>query len=214
MSQQQTQRIILEIISLLIFIFILTQILVSGGVLLNLDLLTGFFVPTIENNFLTQLSIITGFIFDTITLLIISAIISIFLWIKNNKKESLLFIASMLLTSGIVFVIKNLVQRARPLNPLIYESGFSFPSGHATTSLVFFGILTYLILIKNKSKLLKFIILCISIFMVALISFSRLYLNVHWMTDIVGGISLGFFILLASITIYEIIESKVYTMFC
>ena len=206
MSQQQTQRIILEIISLLIFIFILTQILVSGGVLLNLDLLTGFFVPTIENNFLTQLSIITGFIFDTITLLIISAIISIFLWIKNNKKESLLFIASMLLTSWIIFVIKNLVQRARPLNPLIYESSFSFPSGHATTSLVFFGILTYLILIKNKSKLLKFIILCISIFMVALISFSRLYLNVHWMTDIVGGLTLGFFILLASITIYKIIE--------
>ena len=202
-----SKKIIL-LVSLLVFIFILIQILISNSeykaFLINLDLLINSFMPKIENNFLTTLSKIIAIIFDTITLIIISIIISVYLWAKDNKRESLFFVIMMLLTSLVIFILKNLMQRARPLNSLVFETGFAFPSGHTTASLVFFGVLTHLILVKNKSEFFKFLILGISIFIVAIISFSRLYLNSHWMTDVLGGLALGFFILTIFIIMYKI----------
>jgi len=216
-SKKIVLSVILAIISLLILIFILIQISSSTnsntykGFLTNLDLSVNSFMTKIENNFITQLSTIIAFIFDTIILIIITLIISIFLWLKNNKdnkKGPLLFVITILLTSGLIFLIKNLVQRARPLNSTVYETGFAFPSGHTTMSLVFFGVFTYLILLKNKSKPIKQTILSISIFMIALISFTRLYLNAHWLTDVLGGLALGSFILIIFSIIYETLESK------
>ncbi len=200
------------IISSLIFIFILFNLLFADFIthkfINNLDLSINSFTPKIENNFLTVFSEIIAFIFDTITLIIISMIVSIYLWFNNNKKESLFFIVTMLLTSGFIFVIKNLVQRVRPINSIIPETSFAFPSGHVTTAVVFFGLFTYLILIKNKSKSIKSLILSSSMFMIVLISFTRLYLNAHWLTDILGGIAFGSFILASFIMIYKSLPKK------
>ena len=94
-----------------------------------------------------------------------------------------------------VFILKEIVQRARPLNILITETGFAFPSGHATISLIFFGIITYLIFKNRKSKTLKQTALIASILAVLIIGLSRLILNAHWFTDVLGGFALGAVIL-------------------
>ena len=185
--------ILASIISLIIFIVILIEVLYNGF-LVDLDLSINSLNIT-KNIFLIELSKIIGFIFDTVSVIIISLILSIFLWYKNSKKEGIFLSFTILLNSVIVFVIKEIVQRARPLNSLVSENSFAFPSGHTATAVVFFGVLVYLILRKSNSKIFKSASIGVSIFMIILICFTRLYLNLHWFSDILGGLFIGVFIL-------------------
>jgi undecaprenyl-diphosphatase len=192
------------IISVILFFLIIIGIL-PKGFLINLDLLINSLIPEISNDFLTTLSKSINFTFDTITIIIASLILSTFLWFKNYKKESLFFSLTILFNALIVFIIKEIIQRPRPLNAVILENSFSFPSGHAATSLVFFGLLIYLIR-KNKSWIFREISIWISVFMVILIGFTRIYLRVHWLTDVFGGFVIGLFALMISIALKDIFK--------
>jgi len=199
--------ILINIISLIFFIFIIIELL-SNGFLVRVDLLINSIIPQIENSFLTNFSNIIGILFGTISMIIISLILVIYLWFRYSKWKSIFFGITMLLSGLVFYIIKEIVQRARPLNSLVIKTDFAFPSGHVTSSIVFFGLITYLILNKSKSKNLKLAIILISIFMVLLICFTRLYLNVHWFTDVLAGLVLGTFILTICMIIKEFLEIK------
>ena len=186
-----------SLISLIIFIVVLIEISYNGF-LVNLDLSINS-LNIIKNSFLINLSKTIDLIFDTTSIIVISLFFSFFLWYKYSKKEGIFFSFTVLLNALIVFVIKEIVQRERPLNAIISSNSFAFPSGHAATAIVFFGLLIYLILRKSKSKNFRLISILISIFMILLISFTRLYLNLHWFSDILGGLAIGIFVLTSSI---------------
>lgn len=114
-----------------------------------------------------------------------------------------MFAVSMLASGLLIYIIKEIVQRARPENALILESGFSFPSGHALISVVFFGFLIYFALKNMKNKSAKITISIILIAVILFIGKSRLILNVHWFSDVLAGFFLGLAILLASISIKQ-----------
>lgn len=191
---------LVSIISLIVFIFVLIEVL-NNGFLTKLDITINSIISILENDLFVDISNILGFIFDTLGVIIISLIFSGCLWIKKHKRDSIFFIIVILINSLFIFLIKELVQRTRPLNSLIQEGSFAFPSGHAATSVVFFGLLIYLSLRKIKSDSLRLIIIILSIFMIIIISMTRLILNVHWFSDVIGGIFLGLFILTGSIII-------------
>ena len=195
-------RVCINIISLLVFIGILLGALYNLG-FNSIDFSLNSFMSTIENSLLTNLSIAVSFIFDINSIIIISLILSAYLWVKFSKKDSIFFILTIMLGGGVAYILKDIIQRARPLNSLVTETSFAFPSGHATIAVVFFGLLIYLIFKKSKSKNLKLSALLISVFLVLLICFARLYLNVHWFSDVLGGIAIGLFILTGSILIVE-----------
>jgi len=197
----------INIISLLVFIFILLEV-VYGGFLVRLDSIVNSFMPSIRSNFLTNLSIAVSFIFDIKSIIVISLILSAYLWIKSSKKDSIFFIFAMGLNGGVLYILKELIQRARPLNSLVTETGFAFPSAHASTGIVFFGALIYLIHNSDKSRNLKLISILISLVMIIFICFARLYLNVHWFSDVLGGIAIGIFILTGCILLKEGFEKR------
>ena len=194
-----------NIISLLVFIFILLEIFYNGF-LVRLDPIVNSFMPNIKNDFLTNLSIAVSFIFDIKSVIIISLILSVYLWVKFSKKDSIFFIFTVGLNGGVLYILKELIQRARPLNLLVAENSFAFPSAHAATAIVFFGLLIYLISKKSELRSLKLISLVISIFMILFICFTRLYLNVHWFSDVLGGIAVGLFILSGGIIVRECLK--------
>ena len=99
---------------------------------------------------------------------------------------------------------KEKFQRAKPLNTLIPETSFSRPSGHATIDVVFFGLITYLFITK-KHKLTATLI---STLIILITGFTRLYLRVHWLTDVIAGLTLGTIILITSILIYKTYSSR------
>lgn len=93
----------------------------------------------------------------------------------------------------IIQALKDIIRSPRPTNGIVPESGFSFPSGHATSTMVFFGMLTYFAWQQGKSTKAKALSSTLYIAIEALVGFSRVYLNVHWLSDILGGYLLGAF---------------------
>jgi undecaprenyl-diphosphatase len=120
---------------------------------------------------------------------IISFLIVLFLMFKKYYKKAFFFVVSMAGAGILVEIIKNIVKRPRPPHYLIEVSGYSFPSGHATLSTAL-AFSLYLIL---KDKVNKKILLIFCIIYPLLISFSRVYLNVHYLSDVIAGIGLGLF---------------------
>ena len=123
-------------------------------------------------------------------MVILSIIMIAILMLYKLKFHTLFFIISMLASSIMIPVMKNAFDRERPsLLRLIDISGFSFPSGHATGSTIFFGSLMAII---NKTSLNnKSVLYALCAFFILMISSSRVYLGVHYPTDAIAGITIG-----------------------
>lgn len=108
-------------------------------------------------------------------------------WIIMGKKSALVLTIGYLLTAIFSLVVKLVVKRARPIGSLIEETGYSFPSAHAMLSLFLFGIFAFLICNLLSKKWQK-IILCVVFGILAIcVSATRLYLGVHYLSDVLAG---------------------------
>lgn len=127
---------------------------------------------------------------------IIATLICILVLFKN-KKVFLNFAGIALISKIINVIIKNIVKRPRPdlIFRLSFESGYSFPSAHTMVATCFYGFIIYLILkhVKNK-KVKSFSTLLLSI-LIFLIGISRIYLGVHYATDVIAGLIFGIIVL-------------------
>ena len=129
-------------------------------------------------------------------------IVCIFIFIKN-KWYFYLQSASYLFAGIITYISKLIVSRPRPIEALIdIPKSFSFPSGHTLTSFVFYGYLCYLLTIKLEKKY-KIIFSIVYGFLITIIAISRIYLGVHYFSDVIGGFIVGIICLLLFINITE-----------
>jgi undecaprenyl-diphosphatase len=197
------KRKILTILITLLAIFVLLILSLNSPNIQKTDNGISNFVLKNQNETLFNFSKIIGVIFDTLPMIFISLITSLALLLKSRKKEAQCLAITTLITGGLIFLIKKLIERPRPLFELVKETSASFPSGHTTIAVVFFGLLIFLISVHAKTKSQKKTFSIASIFMIVVISLSRLYLNVHWFSDIIGGAVLGSSIVLASIYFYK-----------
>jgi undecaprenyl-diphosphatase len=192
----------ISLIFSLIFLclFIITLISINLGFFQKTDEFVNSYFSTSFNAFLVNFYLIISFIFDPLSVIVICFILSTLLFFKKLKKEALFLMASSLLGGILIFVVKELVQRVRPEN--LYEFGFSFPSGHATISIILFCNLIYFSSRYTKKNYF-YSILAFSMVLLFLVDFSRIYIGVHWFSDIVGGIFLGLFTFLCTIYLFE-----------
>ena len=85
-------------------------------------------------------------------------------------------------------IFKFIIRRERPIGiNLIEESGYSYPSGHSMVSMAFFGLIAYLIYKNVKNKFYKIISIIALLIIIFLIGFSRIYLGVHYFSDVLAG---------------------------
>lgn len=108
----------------------------------------------------------------------------------------------------LVLPIKEVVHRLRPEMRLTTVSGFSFPSDHATVAVLFFGLLLVLLLPVSSSRLVRWVLWGCSLFGCVLISFTRIYLGVHWFSDVLGGWLLGLAWLCFTILLKDFLEAQ------
>jgi undecaprenyl-diphosphatase len=137
--------------------------------------------------------------FDTTSLLAASVLIAAYLIYKHHKKDALLLAVGMIGDAVLITVTKSLVHSARPLNGIIAEQGFSFPSGHVVSAVILFGMLAYFAWRHRKSKKIKIFSSLIFLIVAFAVGFDRIYLNVHWLSDVLGAYLLGVFWLAFSI---------------
>lgn len=121
----------------------------------------------------------------------IIGLIVIFIAIFRNKDSLLLTISA--LDSVIVnSIIKHIVKRDRPnILRLVSESGYSFPSGHAMISVCVYGFLFYLAMVRIKNKYLRWVSCFVLGFLILGIGISRIYVGVHYASDIIAGYALA-----------------------
>lgn len=155
--------------------------------LTNLDNLANEIAVNIESPALTSFSKFINLIFEPIALMIILLGISIYLFFYSSRKKGIILAGTSIVTAAIVTILKNIIQRSRPENSIIESTGFSFPSGHSTLILVFLGLLIYLF---TKGKIRKNVII-ISIPIILIVGLTRVYLRVHFLTDVIAGIAIG-----------------------
>lgn len=122
------------------------------------------------------------------------SVLTLVLLIIAQKKH---YLIALLLSdiSALIFIVfvKNLVGRSRPpvAYAIITEQGFAFPSGHAYFGVVFYGLLVYFLIRHFEQKWLKSGIYLLGSIYILILAFSRIYLGVHWFTDVIAGLSFG-----------------------
>jgi len=122
----------------------------------------------------------------------LAILISLILYLQKRRKGTLIFIFSLGIGYILEKIIKIIIQRERPLIQLIQETSFSFPSGNSVFSIILFSLIIYFYKDEINNKFGKIVFISVGIFIIFLVGFSRIYLNVHWFTDVIGGYALGF----------------------
>jgi membrane-associated phospholipid phosphatase len=125
-----------------------------------------------------------------------------FLFIPKQTWLSIRVTAIALSSLILMFVLKWLFKRKRPLSPLLKAArGLSFPSGHAIMSVSFFGLIDYAILHSVLPDWLKVVVTVLLVILILLIGFSRVYLRVHYASDVIAGFIIGLVWLLISLAL-------------
>ena len=165
---------------------------------MTIDTATNALMQQIQTPTLTSISKFIALITDPVILLIAALIITSYLYTKKKNKQATIFAFAIIITAALIKLSKVIFQRARPANALVQELTQSFPSGHTTMAVVFFGLVAYMF-IKKKHKLAA----AATTLVIFLVAFTRVYLNVHWLTDVIAGIALGAIILILSILAFK-----------
>lgn len=119
-------------------------------------------------------------------------LISIFLIFKNQHHYAISVLFVSLSCLLLMFILKHLFRRKRPTPPLLFEAkGKSFPSGHAMMSVCFYGLLLHMLLLTGMNHSFHIAAIIFTVLLILLIGFSRVYLQVHYLSDVLAGFIIG-----------------------
>jgi len=114
-----------------------------------------------------------------------------FLWLYKKRNLILPFWTTLAGTEITVELLKLAVHRARPIGAEFLETSYSFPSGHSAIAVALYGFIAFLLWKRTKNRLGRGLILTTTLLIILLIGFSRIYLGVHFPTDVLGGYLVG-----------------------
>jgi membrane-associated phospholipid phosphatase len=201
------------LIPCLVSLYIFTKLfegVVYKGSIIKIDLWFQQFVNSLHTPFWTSVAVFFSTVGGTriASILIVITIGSLFLM----KRWRFAFLSIVALSGSTLFqtIFKTLVNRDRPLDTLeiIAPGNFaaSFPSGHAITAIIYVSLLVYSYKNDIKHLATKYaLIIAVSAFFI-IIGLSRIYLNAHWFSDVIAGMSLGIFWFMSLILVVRCIE--------
>lgn len=178
---------------LFLIISLIWTILVYFNVFANVDSKFYKLVIGFKGEILTNIFKIITFLCSVKFMVSICIVLGITAIIKKKKIYGFpIFI--IVISSVVNSILKYIIRRERPdkINWLINESNFSFPSGHSMMAVLFYGFLGYIIYKSKINNIFKYILLFIISILILMIGISRVYLGVHYFSDIIGGFLWGF----------------------
>ncbi len=201
---------ILFLKSFLAFVFVLFVLLVISYFLLGWDAFLTMdrsiqdSVFSLRSDTMTKFMVFATNFGDKIIIFPLTLLIFLYLFFRKKYYFIMALFSSSFVSALVVYLVKLLFARERPLNFLIEADGFSFPSGHAMVAVAFYGVLSYFAYVFAKNRWERWISVFLGAFLVFLVSFSRVYLGVHFPSDVFfgivfAGIWLGFVVYLTEI---------------
>ena len=170
------------------------------------DLYLTLRLQSFHSNFLLSIMQGVSFIFGGWFSVLVVVVIGILVWWRIGKLEAFLIPVAGLLTL-IDIPLKLIIGRARPSVDLVqvlsHLQDNGFPSGHAIFAIMILGLPAYFIFINMKNHKLRMVVLAGLIALILLIGTSRVYLGVHWPSDVIGGYLIGGALLTALIWLYQ-----------
>ena len=134
-------------------------------------------------------------------------VFSYYFFIRKKKWVSIKLITIAICNLGLMFGLKIFFNRPRPLIPLLKEvPGLSFPSGHAFMSFTFFCVIMYMLYREVSNTWLKWISIISVSLIIFLVGLSRVYLRVHFASDVIAGFCFGMLSLLILVWMFRLIE--------
>lgn len=155
------------------------------------DMHFNILLHAIRNALMVKVFIWITLLGEASTILVFETVTSIVIWLTREKLQIFALWLTILASECFTLIAKIIFNRPRPIGAVLLESTNSFPSGHATIAVAFYGFITYLLLKKIKSKFYYFFIIFVAILIIGAIGFSRLYLGVHYISDVLAGYLVG-----------------------
>lgn len=191
---------IILLICLLIFSFIAIKVYTDSDMVIDNILYNFIDEHFIGDNMTKYIKVITWF-GGTIGVPVI-CLLSLFVF--RDKKINTSIVVNLIIVTILNNIIKIIFMRARPdINPLVIETSYSFPSGHSMISMAFYGYLIYIIYTHKDNIKVKLILMTLLSILILLIGISRIYLGVHYASDVIGGFCFGIAYLIIYISILK-----------
>lgn len=194
MIQKIKNNKLLVLISVLLLIVI---IIITSKIILNKELIIDkiahdILVKKLRNPTLTEIMKWITKLSNTTFIVLATIFIMVLLISKKKEKIAALVFLNLGAITLMNQVLKYIFKRERPIGyKLIRQGGYSFPSGHAMVSMAFYGLIIYLIIHLVKNNRIKKILITMNIIIILLIGISRIYLGVHYLSDILTGYSIS-----------------------
>ena len=205
--QKKNIKWVIVLICISIFVYLMQA--VWGSHVLPIDTSVYNFITKhfISDSLTPVLKFITQF--GGVILMIVWAIASLVL--ITNKRIAVSVVSNLVLIALLNNILKLIVRRARPTGfRLVAETGYSFPSGHSMVSMAFYGYLIYLIHKNVKNKKLRWTLMVGFGLLIFIIGMSRIYLGVHYTSDVFAGFlfSLGYLVVYIKMTDLIVFQTK------
>ncbi len=153
------------------------------------------------------LYLLTTFFDVSVASLSVVLFIAILIYLVRGIRWSILFVSTLVAGAVIDSILKVIFNRARPTDQVITAFGKSFPSYHAVIVTIFFGMLMY-IFDSYLSRPMRIFFNTFCVLGIVSVSVSRLYLGVHWLSDVVGGVVVGVCICVISVYFFNRIKQR------
>lgn len=197
------------LLTLLVITFIIITYFVLNDGFLGFDQILMTKIKSIETDYLTFIMKVFSFIGSTRPVIFISFILLLVIYKLYKKRQEVLLYLIVLIGSTIINQLtKFLIKRERPISELMMETGFSYPSGHTMGAVSLYGIITFLLWRHVRTSSRRTVLILFSIVMIMTIGFSRIYLNVHYPSDIVGALLLSGIWLYLTIWLFQYAMEK------